>query len=88
MRKSKRSRFRSLLSFQSLPISQLLASLACATSWLRRRSRKPLRLLLFRVDVKVDVEEIKAPELAPRKNQIFEEGDIDAFVAAVAEALK
>ena len=40
------------------------------------------------VDVKVDVEEIKAPELAPRKNQIFEEGDIDAFVAAVAEALK
>lgn len=47
-----------------------------------------MRLLLFRVDVKVDVEEIKAPELAPRKNQIFEEGDIDAFVAAVAEALK
>ena len=28
--------------------AQLLASLACATSWLRRRSRKPLRLLLFR----------------------------------------
>ena len=40
------------------------------------------------VDVKVDVEEIKAPELAPRTNQIFEEGDIDAFVAAAAEALK
>ena len=40
------------------------------------------------VDVKVTVEDIKAPELAPRKNQIFEEGDIDAFVAAVAEALK
>ena len=38
----------SLLSFRSLLISQLLASLACATSWLRRRSRKPLRLLLFR----------------------------------------
>ena len=33
-------------------------------------------------------EETKAPELAPRKQQIFEEGDIDAFAAAVAEALK
>lgn len=40
------------------------------------------------VDVKVVSEEIKAPELAPRKQQIFEEGDIDAFAAAVAEALK
>ncbi len=40
------------------------------------------------VDTKVTVEDIKAPEMAPRKNQIFEEGDIDAFVAAVAEALK
>jgi electron transfer flavoprotein beta subunit len=40
------------------------------------------------VDTKVAVEDIKAPELAPRKNQIFEEGDIDAFAAAVAEALK
>ena len=36
----------------------------------------------------VEIEEIKAPELAPRKQQIFEEGDIDAFAAAVAEALK
>ncbi len=40
------------------------------------------------VDVKVAVEDIKAPELAPRKMQIFEEGDIDAFAAAVAEAIK
>lgn len=40
------------------------------------------------VDAKVEIEEIKAPELAPRKQQIFEEGDIDAFAAAVAEALK
>lgn len=40
------------------------------------------------LDAKVAVEEIKAPEMAPRKNQIFEEGDIDAFAAAVAEALK
>lgn len=36
----------------------------------------------------VTINEIKAPEMAPRKNQIFEEGDIDAFVAAVAEAIK
>ena len=34
------------------------------------------------------IDEIKAPELAPRKNQIFDEGDIEAFAAAVAEALK
>ena len=40
------------------------------------------------LDTKVEIEEIKAPELAPRKQQIFEEGDIDAFAAAVAEALK
>ena len=40
------------------------------------------------VDAKIEIEEIKAPELAPRKQQIFEEGDIDAFAAAVAEALK
>ena len=40
------------------------------------------------LDAKVEIEEIKAPELAPRKQQIFEEGDIDAFAAAVAEALK
>ena len=31
---------------------------------------------------------VEAAAVAPRKNQIFEEGDIDAFVAAVAEALK
>ena len=40
------------------------------------------------VDAKIEIEETKAPELAPRKQQIFEEGDIDAFAAAVAEALK
>lgn len=40
------------------------------------------------VDAKLVVEDIKAPELAPRKMQIFEEGDIDAFAAAVAEAIK
>ena len=40
------------------------------------------------VDAKVAIEDIKAPELAPRKMQIFEEGDIDAFAAAVAEAIK
>lgn len=40
------------------------------------------------VDAKIEIEEIKAPELAPRKQQIFEEGDIDAFAAAVAEAIK
>ena len=40
------------------------------------------------LDSKVEIEEIKAPEPAPRKQQIFEEGDIDAFAAAVAEALK
>lgn len=40
------------------------------------------------LDSKVEYEEIKAPELASRKQQIFEEGDIDAFAAAVAEALK
>ena len=39
-------------------------------------------------DAKVAIEDIKAPELAPRKMQIFEEGDIDAFAAAVAEAIK
>jgi electron transfer flavoprotein beta subunit len=40
------------------------------------------------VEAKVEIEEIKAPELAPRKQQVFEEGDIDAFAAAVAEAIK
>ena len=40
------------------------------------------------VDAKIEIEETKAPKLAPRKQQIFEEGDIDAFAAAVAEALK
>ncbi len=40
------------------------------------------------VEAKVQIEEIKAPELAPRKQQVFEEGDIDAFAAAVAEAIK
>lgn len=40
------------------------------------------------VDAKVAVADIKAPEMAPRKCQIFEEGDIDAFAAAVAEAIK
>lgn len=40
------------------------------------------------VDSKTAIEEIKAPELAPRKNQMFEEGDIDAFAAAITEALK
>jgi len=39
-------------------------------------------------ETKTAIEEIKAPELAPRKNQMFEEGDIDAFAAAITEALK
>lgn len=34
------------------------------------------------------INEIKAPELTPRKNKIFEEGEIEAFAAAVAEAIK
>lgn len=40
------------------------------------------------LETKVEVEDIKAPEMTPRKNEIFAEGDIDAFAAAVAEALK
>lgn len=40
------------------------------------------------LEAKIEYEEIKAPELAPRKQQVFEEGDIDAFAAAVAEAIK
>lgn len=36
----------------------------------------------------VEVSEIKAPEPTPRKCQIFEEGDIDAFIDAVAAAIK
>ena len=37
------------------------------------------------------IEEVKAPELADRKNEIFDmskDGDFDSFVAAVAEALR
>lgn len=40
------------------------------------------------VDGAVDVAEIKAPEPAPRKQEIYTEDDIDKFAAALAEAIR
>lgn len=53
-----------------------------------KKKPQTVEALAGAVEAKVVVEDIKAPEMTPRKNQIFEEGDIDAFAAAVAEALK
>ena len=40
------------------------------------------------VDAAVEVAEIKAPEAAPRKQEVFGEDDIDKFAAALAEAIR
>ncbi len=48
--------------------------------------KKPSSAADVAVDTKVSYDEILAPEPADRKNQIFD--DVNAFAAAVAEALK